>query len=205
MSQRKLLELDTRFFSGKRITVDFSQRNYQGSSTSDYAVLKCPSSTVNQPTTIDLREKDQSIIAGTDSSDYVVIGSEMFLNPCNIDGQETTMILNNIKGQDDTFLIWVSSTAEDTKFTYEGRRIILKGIDKIINEHGDVILDLTTISARFYDIYHEHASKTTDSVARIMGLSHTEEVKNNILTCIQGTGDISEEEREELCEGNSNE
>ena len=205
MRQRRLLELDTRFFSGERLIVDFNQRKYQGTSLSDYAVLKCPSSTVNQETTIELRDNNNIPPHYLDLSNYLVIGSEMFLDPCNIDGDETNMKLERISDEGPTFLLLVESSTEGTKFNNAGGRIVLKGVDKIINEYGQVIFDLANyrndITHNFYDIY---SSKTAEVIVKIMGRPHSEEVKNNILTCILDKGSVSKEECEELFKGNSN-
>eukprot|EP00794_Sanderia_malayensis_P004088 gene4088-4640_t len=193
--RRSKFELDTKFYPGKKQIVDFQERNYQGTDLADYVILKCPSSTVTQTTTIDLSSSSGE--DDSDISDYLVIGSEMFLLPCGIDGEQgATIRLNKMAGDDS----WLLRIYGSSKFTGDGIKLKIPNVDYIINEFGKIILDLNDIpSAAMIDVYVAYSHKTTESIAEILGKERTDEIKENILTCIKERPNPPDPSYEELC------
>eukprot|EP00794_Sanderia_malayensis_P015447 gene15447-17029_t len=207
MRRRKKSELDTKFFPGNRHVVHFNRRNYQGTMSADYVVLNCPSSEVTEETTIDLTLGSSNIHVNSDTSDYLVVSSNMFFDPCGIeanpDEDGSYSLLSKNHGVEDTWTLWISGPPS-SMFSRGGRSIVLKGVDKIINEFGHTVVDLNNPPQLYINLYDEYAKKTSRNIAHMIGRDRTEEVMNNLLSCIQQSGNLSDEEREEICGPDSN-
>ena len=183
MKRRKQQELDTQFFPGKRLHIDFSERNYDGSEDDDYALLKCPLNTVNEPTTINL---------GDGENDYLVIGEHLFTDPCDIDGMK---LVRHRTLENAWNLVLAGPDLE--KFTGKARTITLIGVEKILNEHGDIVLELP--DSPTHNLNRKYTDVSRNDMRKWAEAGRTKEIKDNIMTCIDGTGDLSLEKREELC------
>ena len=183
MKRRKQQELDTQFFPGKRLHIDLSERNYDGSEDDDYALLKCPLSTVNEPTTINL---------GDGENDYLVIGEHLFTDPCDIDRMK---LVRHRTLKNAWKLVLAGPDLE--KFTGKARTITLIGVEKILNEHGDIVLELP--DSPTHNLNRKYTDVSRNDMRKWAEAGRTKEIKDNIMTCIDGTGDLSLEEREELC------
>lgn len=190
MSRRTKSEIDVRFFPGSRLHIDFNQRSYTGSNQNDYALLKCPSSTVSQATTIDL---------SGGSNDVLVLSSDIFLDPCGIDGASGTLTLEGQPNLTGTWKLKLSGNGLQ-KFTGAGRTITIIGVEKIINEQGRGVLSLPMQPFDFeLDLYREYALFAMDSIGAILQRDRTLEVKEELLTCLKQVSSMTQEERE-LCE-----
>jgi hypothetical protein len=195
MQPRIQQELDAHFFQGKRLHVDFSKDRYDDKSeVDDYAVLKCPTNKIDKPTIIDL---------GDGENDYLVIGEHLFRDPCGIGSSDTTMELHQDRISLNTWYLVLVGPDLEEKFTEEARRITLIGVEKILSEHGVVVLSLpdsptNQLKQRYVEVERNDIRKLAKTLAK--------EVGDNILACIDNTGDLSQEEREELCDqGNEDE
>jgi hypothetical protein len=192
MRRRKKHELDTHFFPGFRLRIDFSEQTYQGSEANDYAILECPSSEVSHSTSIDL---------GAGSHDYLVIGQNLFLEPCGLDGVDATMrLIKDLDNGNVWNLVFGGSSVE--KFTQEARTISITGLEKFLDEYGNVVLHLDEDTPNELDLYEKYSSFSLSNIAEDYENDHRNEIKNNLFTCVNGTGDITAEERIELCETN---
>lgn len=190
MSRRTKSEIDVRFFPGSRLHIDFNQRSYTGSNQNDYALLKCPSSTVSQATTIDLSEG---------SSDVLVLSSDIFLDPCGIDGASGTLTLERQPNLTSTWKLTLSGNGLQ-KFTGAGRTITIIGVEKIINEQGGEVLPLPMQPFDLeLDLYRKYAEFAMESIGAILQRDRTQEVKNELLTCFKEESSMTQEESE-LCE-----
>lgn len=190
MSRRTKSEIDVRFFPGSRLHIEFNQRSYTGSNQNDYALLKCPSSTVSQATTIDLSEG---------SSDVLVLSSDIFLDPCGIDGAS---VMLKLEGQPNLTSTWELKLSGNglQKFTGAGRTITIIGVEKIINEQGRQVLPLPVQPFDFeVDLYREYALFAMDSIGAILQRDRSQEVKDELLKCLELQSNMTQEERE-LCE-----
>ena len=192
MRRRKKHELDTHFFPGFRLRIDFSEQTYQGSEANDYAILECPSSEVSHSTSIDL---------GAGSHDYLVIGQNLFLEPCGLDGVDATMrLIKDLDNGNVWNLVFGGSSVE--RFTQEARTISITGLEKFLDEYGNVVLRLDEDTPNELDLYEKYSSFSLSNIAEDYENDHRNEIKNNLFTCVNGTGDITAEERIELCETN---
>jgi hypothetical protein len=191
MRRRKKHELDTHFFPGFRLRIDFSEQTYQGSEVNDYAILECPSSEVSHSTSIDL---------GGGSDDYLVIGRNLFLDPCGLDGVDATMrLIKDVDNGNVWNLVFGGSSVR--KFTEEeARTISITGLEKFLDEYGNVVLRLDEDTPNELDLYEKYSSLS--NIAEDYENDHGNEIKNNLFTCVNGNGDITAEERIELCETN---
>ena len=188
MSRRTKSEIDVRFFPGSRLHIDFNQRSYTGSNQNDYALLKCPSSTVSQATTIDLSEG---------SSDVLVLSSDIFLDPCGIDGASGTLTLEGQPNLTSTWKLNLSGNGLQ-KFTGAGRTITIIGVEEIINEQGRRVLPLPMQPFDFeLDLYREYAEFAMESIGAILQRDRTQEVEDELLTCLKQVPRMTQEE---LCE-----
>ena len=190
MSRRTKSEIDVRFFPGSRLHIDFNQRSYTGSNQNDYALLKCPSSTVSQATTIDLSDG---------ASDVLVLSSDIFLDPCGIDGSSVTLTLEGQPNLTSTWKLKLSGNGLQ-KFTGAGRTITIIGVEKIINEQGRGVLPLPMQPFDFeLDLYREYAEVAMDSIGEILQRDRTQEIKDELLTCLKSVSSTTQEERD-ICE-----
>ena len=190
MSRRTKSEIDVTFFSGSRLHIDFNQRSYTGSNQNDYALLKCPSSTVSQATSIDL---------GEGSSDVLVLSSDIFLDPCGIDGASVTLTLEQQPNLTSTWKLKLSGNGLQ-KFTGAGRTITIIGVEKIISEQGRQVLPLPSQPLDFeLDLYQEYTPVAMKSIGAILQKDRSQEVKDELLTCLKPVSSMTQEERE-LCE-----
>lgn len=189
MSPRTKSEIDVTFFRGSRLLIDFNQRSYKGSRKGDYALLKCPSSTVSQATTIDLSE---------DANDVLILSSELFLDPCGIDESNGALRLERLDGP---HLTWELQLPENglRKFSGPGRTITILGVEEILNEHGDSVLDLRKKLSGVDDLYQLYAISTMGSIGAIIERDRSQGVKNDLLSCLNLESSITPEEQE-LCE-----
>ena len=190
MSRRTKSEIDVRFFPGSRLHIDFNQRSYARSSQNDYALLKCPSSTVSQPTTIDLSDG---------ASDVLVLSSDIFLDPCGIDGSSVTLTLEGQPNLTSTWKLKLSGNGLQ-KFTGAGRTITIIGVEKIVNKQGRGVLLLPMQPFDFeLDLYREYAQFAMDSIGEILQRDCTQEIKDKLLTCLKSVSSMTQEERD-ICE-----
>ena len=140
---------------------------------------------------------------GEGSHDYLIIGEDLFFEPCGIDGSNGMIHLKRHETMDNAFNLVLEGDHLEN-FVGEGRTITLIGVDKIVNEYGKTVMPLTKgfPDINFHiDLYKEYSYETmTESIGKVFERERSEEVKNNLLQCISNTGNLSEEERKELCE-----
>ena len=163
MQPRTKSQLDLKFFNGKQLNVDFSSTTYTGTSNSDFATLKCPTSTVTSPREINL---------GRGSSDYLMISSELFLEPCGFDGVLERIQLVKSPTLSHTWGMQFIGTTAD-KFTDSGDGHILKGVDYIINEYGDTVVNLRTSTAANINLYDAYTEVTLRNVGDIKWIKNS--------------------------------
>jgi len=167
MARKKLSELDLVFFNGNRFVTDFTQ-NVESMQPDipkiDVCTLKCPEQKVSHSTQIKL---------GRGSRDYLVIKNDLFLDPCGIDGEGAEMFLKK-KGKS----IWkLEFRGEHEKFTGDGKRHELKGVEWIVNEYGDKIVNLKTVKKDEIDLFDEYTRKTVIDIAKRARREQTDEVE----------------------------
>ena len=184
MAPRKAADLDIRFFDGVKLDVDFTTRVYRGGRGNDCAVLKCPDNIVTTRTKINLRGG---------ANDFLVIGREKFLDPCDIDGDETKITLEKRPNKRNNWVLKLQGVA---KFNGRARRIILRGIDKIINELGNVVVNLSRAQESTIDLYDRYTRVTMQEIGNIAGRDRSQEIKDNLLKCIKEESEMTDEEKE---------
>ena len=182
MTTKKKSELDLAFFQGKKLFADFSA-NVGATMGADHCYLKCPSATVTTERWINLSRG---------SRDKVIISSELFLDPCDIDGESVKVTM-----QRDSVNRWffVVEGNED-KFGVNGKVHGFQGVEQIINEYGDLVIDLKNTQQNRFDLYAEYSKATMKRIASIAGHERTREVKNSLLQCTKEESEMSAEEKE---------
>ena len=187
MVPRELGKLDLVHRAGKRITTDFT-KNVEGS----VCTLVCPKQLVTRKTGIDLSAA---------STGYIILNEELFMEPCNI-GVDEQMIL--WKYGDEAWRITFESRSVDSMFDGLGASHELVGVDKIIDEHGTEIFDLTQLSQMVvdicnrpgsscsveFDLYEAYAEKRAKRLAMRAGEDRSKEVKDNMLQCFDSSQDV---------------
>ena len=191
MSPRPITELDLKSFQGKRFIADFT-RDYAGSDGADYVTLKCPTQVVNRGTNLNL---------GRGSRDYVVLRSDLFLDPCEFDGEGSTFVLEKDPVRRSYWTLRIT-VDEDVHFTGAGKSHVLKGVDKIINEYGELIADLKKTDATTIQLYDLYAEKTMRDIGALTEKERSEELKDNMLVCLENVENPTEEQTE-LCNASS--
>ena len=175
MARKTLSELDLVFFNGNRFVTDFTQ-NVESMQPDipkiDVCTLKCPQQQVSHSTQIKL---------GRGSRDYLVIKNDLFLDPCGIDGEGAEMFLKK-KGKS----IWeLEFRGEHEKFTGDGKRHELRGVEWIVNEYGDKIVNLKTMKKDEIDLFDEYTRKTVIDIAKRARREQTDEVADTLEQCLQ--------------------
>eukprot|EP00112_Aurelia_sp_Birch-Aquarium-sp1_P025381 Seg841.5 transcript_id=Seg841.5/GoldUCD/mRNA.D3Y31 product="hypothetical protein" protein_id=Seg841.5/GoldUCD/D3Y31 len=186
MQPRTKSQLDLKFFNGKQLNVDFSSETYTGTTNSDFATLKCPTSTITSPRHINL---------GRGSHDYLMISSELFLEPCGFDGVQERIQLVKSTQMTHTWGLQFRGTTAD-KFTGAGDGHILQGVDYIVNEFGDTVVDLRSATADI-NLYDAYTRVTLKNVGDIIERDRSEEVKTQLLTCLKDVSSMTAAERNE--------
>eukprot|EP00112_Aurelia_sp_Birch-Aquarium-sp1_P017719 Seg4136.1 transcript_id=Seg4136.1/GoldUCD/mRNA.D3Y31 product="hypothetical protein" protein_id=Seg4136.1/GoldUCD/D3Y31 len=186
MAPRKKPDLDIKFFNGIKLDIDFTRREYQGGQGNDCAVLKCPDNDVTTQSKIKL-------VGAT--NDFLVIGREKFLDPCDIDGEEAKITLEKRPNKRNT---WVLKFEGVAKFSGRGVRLVLRGVDKIVNEFGNVVVNLRNAQESSIDLYDRYARVTIQEIGNMAGKDRSQEIKDNLLKCIKEESEMTDEEKE-LC------
>ena len=138
----------------------------------DVCALKCPQQQVSHSTQIKL---------GRGSRDYLVIKNDLFLDPCGIDGEGAEMFLKK-KGKS----VWeLEFRGEYDKFTGDGKRHELKGVEWIVNEYGDKIVNLKTVKKDEIDLFDKYNRKTVIANANKARREQSDEVANTLTQCLQ--------------------
>eukprot|EP00794_Sanderia_malayensis_P008640 gene8640-9572_t len=84
------------------------------------------------------------------------------------------------------------------KFDEQGRTVILKGVDHIVNEIGQIIADLTGDETEI-NLYDAYVKGTLQDAGKILQEDRSEEIKKSMLVCIKEESEMTPEEKE-LCE-----
>ena len=190
MSPKKKSELDLAFFQGKKLFADFSRNITEtvGVQGADHCYLKCPTNTVTQDIWINLNRGKR---------DKVIISRELFLDPCGIDGVTVNMTMMRI--DENTWMFRI--VGNEDKFGEGGEQHVFHGVEQIINEYGNLVIDLKNApldewGEAEFDIYAEYSKVTMKEIAAITGRERTTEVKNSLLQCMKKEKDMSIEEKE---------
>ena len=183
MSPRKKSELDLAFFQGKKLFADFSRdvTDTVGIQGADHCYLKCPSARVSEQRLIHLSRG---------SRDKVIISSELFLDPCRIDGEAVRIGMMKANENLWMFKVW----GNDDKFD-ENEQHLFRGVEEIINEYGDLVIDLKNTEQTEFDVYEEYSKATMNRIASIMGHERSTEIKNSLLQCMKDPSEMSAEEQ----------
>ena len=180
MAPRKVSELDLLFFNGKSFFTDFTQSvqcKQPSIPKADVCTLKCPQQQVTRSTQINL---------GRGSRDYLVIKNDLFLDPCGIDGEGAEMILKRAAKT-----IWeLEFKGDHEKFTGDGTRHQLKGIELIVNEYGDTIVDLGTVTEEEINLFDAYTEKTVIDIAERARREQTDEIADTLTQCLKKSGHI---------------
>eukprot|EP00112_Aurelia_sp_Birch-Aquarium-sp1_P003792 Seg1428.2 transcript_id=Seg1428.2/GoldUCD/mRNA.D3Y31 product="hypothetical protein" protein_id=Seg1428.2/GoldUCD/D3Y31 len=185
MSPKKKSELDLAFFQGKKMFADFSGNvaDTIGIQGADHCYLKCPSGTVTEERWINLNRG---------SRDKVIISRELFLDPCGVDGVTVRMIM--MRADENKWIFRIDGN--DDKFGANGKQHVFQGVEQIINEYGNLVIDLKNALVNEFDIYEEYSKATMEGIATITERERTTEVKNSLLQCMKEESDMSAEEKE---------
>ena len=173
MKTRFVSELDSVFFDGASLSSSFSEDVHSSNpslSKADVCTLKCPRRLVTRSTTIDLGR----------GTDYLVIKNDLFLDPCEIDGDDSDMILRRKDG--DT---WELEFTDEHKFTGSGKKHQLKGVKWIVNEYGHKIVDLEEVREDVINLFDEYTRKTALDIGNQVRREQTEEVADTLTECLQ--------------------
>ena len=181
MAPRKVSELDLLFFNGDNLFTDFTQNvqsNYRNTRNVDVCTLKCPQHPVSRSTEIKLGQGDR---------DYLVIKNDLFLDPCGIDGEGADMILKRKKRG---FFWELEFKGKHEKFTGAGKRHRLKGIEWIVNEYGEKIVNLRKVRKDEINLFDEYTRKTVTDIADRARREQTDEVADTLTQCLKTSGHI---------------
>ena len=182
MVPRELGKLDLVFRAGQRITSDFTE-----TVTGSVCTLLCPPEIIYQKVAIDLRSA---------TTGYLIINEDLFLEPCSI-GSLINLTLS-LHG-DDVWLINFRSRSLEAKFQSLAVQQEVYGVDKIIDEFGNEIFDMTELSTMVvdlcsagtcgveFDLYRAFAERKAESIARYAGVNQSSEIMRNMLQCIDST------------------
>ncbi|KAL9988851.1 hypothetical protein ACROYT_G003341 [Oculina patagonica] len=175
MATRKVSKLDTIFYDGNHYSTDFTRdiKAMEGmeptSSKTSVCTLKCPQTQVTRSTKIEIGLRPNGVL---------IIGSELFLDPCDM-GKEGVLLLKK-----KSCLLWeLLLEGTPTKFTGSGKRHQLYGFKKIVNENGDTIVDLSEERRIEIDLYKMYAKKTVKSLAETARHDRSSEVAESLEEC----------------------
>lgn len=186
MSRRMKSELDVSFFGGRKLFADFSRdvTDTVGIPGDDRCYLICPSARVDTRRRIDL---------GRGRRDAIVVSNELFFEPCGIDGVSGFMDLMQANPRRTMFKIY-GSPKFDEQITH-----MLFSAKWVLNEFGDVVIDLAEARPSGYAVYAEYVRVTMTKIGEKLGRETSDEIKNNLLQCMKNSEDMSPEERQ-ICE-----
>lgn len=187
MRPKKKMELDLAFFQGKKLLCDFS-RDISGSDGADHCYLTCPEQAAIKHTTINL---------GKGSQDRLIMGEELFIAPCAIDDSTHAYPIGLMKMSSSNWILFFNDVPK-LSYSPEVEMIqhLLDGVDKIVNEYGDIIVDLRTEEERSINLYDRYAESTMRKMAFVAGEERTEEIKNDLLQCMKEESSMTDDEKE---------
>ena len=185
MTPRPVSELDLTSFEGKAIIADFTSNIFGSNGANDFVTLECPAYQVSYRTRIDLRGGNQ---------DTVVIRGDKFLEPCEFDGENATIVLE----RDGRSWKLTFDLDEENHFTGQAKIHILKGVEKIINEYGQLVVDLTATTDDTIQLLDAYARVTMRDIGNVQERERSSEFKANLLMCLQHTETPTAQQRE-LC------
>ena len=118
------------------------------------------------------------------------------MDPCDISDAEGDGIQLSLAKNTEGDWVLTFMDSDEEKFGGSGKEVLLKGINKIVNENNDVILSLDSINENTIDLGQVYFVATYDGQLEEASLSMTraQEVKNNLLRCIRLKTDEDREE-----------
>jgi len=183
MLNRPLAEVDLQFFGGKDLTVDFTA-DVKGDRKNDLVTLKCPKSQIIKSITIN---------TNSGGGDAVVLRKDTFLDPCEIDGEVTSLKLKCIETNNHGVKKkkWeLKIEGADDKFNGNGKTHYLKGVREIINEFGISVINLKDHEencGQVLDLYDFYTANTLPSYAKEKG----EEIAKEWESCYKSSTEIA--------------
>ena len=192
---RSISNLDIVFYEGMNTSADLSS-SIEMSDKSDLVHLVCPDSPVQFSNSINMKGS---------TGDIIILSSSRFLEPCGIDGYYKRMLINRKYWKTLNGVVkykWELELHNNPKFPVKigeesGWKHVLMGVEKIVNEYGDVVVNLRSGEGEFYDLYHEYTKATMKSVGVMYGSTRSSEIRNDLLTCIQSDPSIP---KPDVCE-----
>eukprot|EP00794_Sanderia_malayensis_P008291 gene8291-9174_t len=188
MAPRTIInELDVIFYSGRKLTTQFDG-DRGGTDKDDLMYLLCPLQEVTKKTEIDL---------GAGQNDAIVLRNS-FINDCKIDSKSHRMQLQKINDTMPWQLVFVNVP----KFPQENQKSeswihSLRGVEKILNDYGETVVDLTELLARRINLFDDYNKVTMKKAGFDLGSQRTPEIQRKLLQCINNPSD-------EKCEDSTN-
>lgn len=187
MEPRPVAELDLLFYGGNKIVADFTSDITAGTK-ADVAYLKCPTGPVTRATTLNIKEGRR---------DFVILRTDIFIEPCDIDGEDTTLMLRR---QQPNKNIWVLEiqTDDTIKWRGAGKSHIIREAENIVNEFGHVVVNLKEDARQERNLLDEYVAVT---VKDLVNQKESGEIKEQMLQCLQNKDTISQDvELVNLCQ-----
>ena len=180
MATRPLSELDLIFYDGNHYCTDFRRDIIATHTTppkTSVCTLKCPQNQVSRSSKVKI---------GFSPSGVLVIGNDKFLDPCDL-AKEGVLILTRISS-----LLWeLRVESAQAKFTGNGKRHQLYGFNRIVNENGDTIVEISQEKRIELDLYKMYARKKVKTIAESAREERSEEVANSLEECYRSSRSLN--------------